>query len=81
MKRGSPKGPDSVEPVLSTADRQSALWLKLAKHVENRILTLRKQNDADQPESKTALLRGRIAELKALLALAEDLPDLTPDID
>jgi hypothetical protein len=31
-------------------------------------------NDTDQPESKTALLRGRIAEVKFLLALAKE-PD------
>jgi len=75
MNKVVAKPPETVEPVLSTSDRQSGLWLKLVKHMEARMTVLRAQNDGDHDERKTALLRGRIAELKGLIALAEDLPD------
>ena len=40
------------------------------------IQQLRAQNDGDLDATKTAHFRGRIAELKALQALADDLPDI-----
>ena len=56
-------------------ERHTQLWRDLMRHVEARIAELRQRNDADQEDRATANLRGRIAELKALLAL--DKPDPT----
>ena len=61
-----------VEPLLSTNDRHSPLWLKLKRELEARLATLRAQNDGDKDERSTAMLRGRIAELKILLALGNE---------
>jgi hypothetical protein len=55
-------------------ERQTQLWRGLMRHVEERITELRQRNDADQDERATANLRGRIAELKALLALDKPEP-------
>ena len=55
-------------------ERHTQLWRDLMRHVEDRIAELRQRNDADQDERATAALRGRIAELKALLALDKPTP-------
>lgn len=55
-------------------ERHTQLWRDLMRHVEDRIAELRQRNDADQDERTTAALRGRIAELKALLALDKPTP-------
>ena len=50
----------------------SALQAKWSAHFAKRIDELRRQNDSPQnSEQTTATLRGRIAELKELLRLAE----------
>lgn len=54
--------------------RDSPLWDMLVKHQRARLESLRAQNDADKSSEETAKLRGRIAEVKAFLALAEDSP-------
>jgi hypothetical protein len=59
---------------LSQPEKESELWKKLEKILTERLEKHRRLNDTDQPESKTALLRGRIAEVKFLLALAKE-PD------
>lgn len=56
---------------LSDEDRQTQLWKRLSKHLEQRLALLRAQNDAPLPAEATAAHRGRIAEIKALLALDE----------
>lgn len=62
--------------ILTKEDKDSKLWRKLMAHWEDKLSTLRAQNDGDKPESATAALRGRIAECKANLALDKDAPDL-----
>ena len=54
------------ELVLTDGDIHSSLWLKLVKHWEARIDYLRKINESDRPETETAKLRGRIAELRMM---------------
>lgn len=55
---------------LTDAERNSALWRKIERQVEARVAELRIYNDAiSLPERDTAVLRGRISELKNLLAL------------
>jgi hypothetical protein len=61
------------EPTIFTlepSELQNPLWVKLSKRFEQRLAELRLKNEADIGEVETANLRGRIAELKALLALA-----------
>lgn len=53
---------------LTSIEKQSAVWLKLKKHMLERIDSLRCQNDGDHTPEETAKLRGRIAELRGLLA-------------
>lgn len=64
--------PAPAQPLLSTSDRNSAAWSKLARHLESRLDTLRKQNDGPLDAESTANLRGRIAEIKALLEKGKD---------
>lgn len=58
-------------PILDNMERSTSAWLRVKEHIEKRIETLRKQNDSDKPDLATAKLRGRIAELKELLAAVE----------
>jgi hypothetical protein len=53
------------------ADFETRTWEHVRAHAEARIATLRAENDRPQnTEQQTATLRGRILELKDLLALA-----------
>ena len=70
--------PMKLEPVLNELDRRSATWLKVKKHLEERITLLRAKNDGDHDERKTARLRGSIAELKYLCNLDSEQPKAAP---
>lgn len=59
---------------LTPADRRNPLWLALEAHLVDRLATLRSKNDADASPERTAHMRGQIAEVKTLLALASDRP-------
>lgn len=61
---------------ITPAERRNPLWLALEAHLTDRLATLRSRNDADMAADKTAHLRGQIAEVKALLALATDRPQV-----
>jgi len=51
-------------------ERDSALWVRLREHYQDRLNTLRKLNDSDSlTEPETARLRGRIKEIKYFLWL------------
>lgn len=63
---------------LAPHDRQNPLWLKLKAHYEERLATLRKQNDGDQDAEKTAAIRGRIREVKEFLEMGVDGPVVAP---
>lgn len=55
---------------------RSAAWKEIKTHVLRRLQELREQNDSQALDLVgTALIRGRIAELKDLL----DLETLSPD--
>ncbi len=62
--------------VLTQADKQSSLWLKLAEHMKERIGDLQRKLEGPLTPDETANHRGRIAELRALLALEKDPPPL-----
>jgi len=57
---------------LTQADKRSPVWRAIVEHLQTRVVQLRAQNDTSQSVEKTEHLRGRIAELKALLALDEE---------
>ena len=59
---------------LDTHDRQSAVWMRLKEHYEARLTLLRSSNDGSITAEQTAKLRGRIAEVKALLNLEKETP-------
>lgn len=55
--------------MLEKHERQSAVWIKLRDHMAQRLADLRTKNDGPHDGVDTANLRGRIAQLKELLAL------------
>ena len=56
-------------------DFQTGTWKRLVKHLEDRLKDLRLQNDSTQlDERKTAVIRGRINEVKELLTLSTTGP-------
>lgn len=60
---------------ITPAQRMSPLWLDLSAHLRERLASLRVQNDnVNLTPEKTAVLRGRIAELNSILGLSEDRP-------
>lgn len=65
---------DRIE--LSDAEKCSAAWGKVQAYLEKRLTELRIANDRDMTEQETAKQRGRIAEVRAMLALADDRPNL-----
>lgn len=65
----SARDDESRELILLDRDLNNDLWLRITEHLERRLALLRQQNDGIRltPED-TAVLRGRIAEVKHLLA-------------
>lgn len=61
---------------LTYADKQSVLWVGLTEHIKERIGDLQRKLEGPLPPEETANHRGRIAELRALLALEKDPPPL-----
>lgn len=59
---------------LNPTERDSALWTKISAELEERLQTLREQNDGDKTPEDTAKLRGRISEVKTMLDWA--VPDI-----
>lgn len=62
--------------VLTDDEKESRLWKRLCGHWDGRLHTLRIQNDGDKSETATARLRGQIAELKSIIGLSNDLPEI-----
>lgn len=70
---------DIADFELLPTDKATGLWLRLSKHLENRLGAARRRNDdATLDVAATAALRGEIRTLKALLRLGDDrifIPD------
>ena len=66
---------------LAREDFRTAVWKKVEKYANDRLDEHRKRNDGDLNADKTANLRGRIAELKALLDLARVPPEVEAEPD
>jgi hypothetical protein len=54
---------------LEPHELESAAAKKLAAHYAERLEMFRRQNDGDMDDRSTTKVRGRIAEIKALLAI------------
>ena len=61
---------------LSREEKNSRLFKKLLTYWEERLNTLRTQNDGNHEPLETANLRGRIAELKLNLSLDKEKPGI-----
>lgn len=61
---------------LAESEKQSALWGRFSQHLEERLAYLRSENDREVSETKTAALRGQIAEIKRLIELGKSRPDV-----
>ena len=66
---------DPTEIVLSERERIDPLWLRLRERLQARLDLYRRQNDNDLTPEQTAMLRGRIRELKYLIAAGESPDD------
>jgi hypothetical protein len=58
---------------LTQGERNTAVWAKIEQYAREKLDVLRKKNDAPLTDLQTAQIRGRIAELKDLLDIAEDV--------
>ena len=55
---------------LSDTDKLSPVWVAMKKYLEERVESMRcKLENEALTESQTAALRGRLAELRGILAL------------
>jgi hypothetical protein len=57
---------------LAPHERTSPLWKSLERHMLQTLAELRLMNDTSLPPERTEKLRGRIEQLKALLALGDE---------
>ena len=57
---------------LAPHERINPLWVALERHMQQSLAELRALNDTSLPPERTEHIRGRIAQLKALLALADE---------
>jgi len=62
---------DAPDFKLSPEERDSAIWRGIEGKLKARLESLRVKNDGDATPEATARLRGRIAEVKDLLALGK----------
>lgn len=63
---------------LSASEKANPLWLALRAHLGERLADARARNDFPLADTETAVLRGKIACLKQLIALGDDplpIPD------
>lgn len=58
--------------ILNQADIRSPMWVKMKKHLEDRLADHRRTLDNDLDERVTTRTRGRILELKYLLDLGQE---------
>ena len=57
---------------LEPQERTNPLWVRLERHMQQTLAELRALNDTSLPPERTEKIRGRIEQLKALLALADE---------
>ncbi len=57
---------------LNERQRGSDTWQLVTKYCEGRLEQLRRENDGDLDERRTAKVRGRIAEIQKFLRAGEE---------
>ena len=65
--------------ILTDAELNSPLWLKLLAHWKDELTTVRALNDGELDEIKTAALRGRIKQIKRNLELGVEQKKIEVD--
>lgn len=60
---------------LDPIETRSAAWMKVERFLEERLVVLRSRNDGALGAEETSHLRGRIAQVKEILALGKPEPD------
>lgn len=63
-------------PILTPAETNSPVWVKLERYLTHALERARKRNDDPLTADQTALVRGEIKALKALLSLGRPLPPI-----
>lgn len=64
---------------LTQAEIYSATWTRLREHLEERLAGYRIKNDSNLTPEETIKLRGRIAEIKYLLGIADPTTNESDD--
>lgn len=59
---------------LKPQERTDRLWSLIEEDLKAELETLRRKNDADLTPEQTWKLRGRIAQIKDVLAIASEAP-------
>lgn len=59
---------------LSPIEMETPVWHKIRVELEQRLETLRKENDGSLSHDETQKIRGRIAEVKTILSWATTPP-------
>jgi hypothetical protein len=67
-----------MKTTLIKQDFNTAVWATLEKDLQAELQRLREQNDANLDDLATAKLRGRIEQIKDLLALNKSLVSFKP---
>ena len=62
-------------PVFTESEKQMPIFKKLIDYWNERLNTLRQENDKPKSDTDTAMIRGRIDEIKMLLKLQNDEPE------
>lgn len=62
--------------VLTEFEKKNPIMEKVRAHLEYRLEMLRAENDVEADERATAKTRGSIAEVKAMLGLFKERPNL-----
>lgn len=60
--------------ILSASDKLNPLWISLMSHWTARLEQQRMQLEGNKSETDTAVLRGRIAEIRACMRLNNEVP-------
>ena len=64
---------------LTSSDRDSVVWLKMQRYLEESLQELRISNDEHHSELETAAIRGSIRKTKEFLALGQPRAKSDPD--
>lgn len=64
---------------LKPEDFRTAVWKKIENKLNERLDAHRRKNDGNLSAEETNRVRGRIAEVKAILGLAKEPPAIPAD--